>query len=123
MYFALAVTLNVGPVMPSTTAPAPPAPSARAATSARPSLSNVLIMSILLELAAASVDDDLRHHSPVVLGVVAEVVEVGGVQEVGARGDAGGVDDHVSRLAAAQGDRAGVVVEVRAARAAQDVGA
>ena len=71
-------------------------------------------------------DDDFSHHAAKVLRPVAEVVQVGRVEQVPARRDTRCVDQHIGTFTATQRDRAGLVVEIRARpvgvpRPAQDV--
>ncbi len=65
-------------------------------------------------LVAYGREHDLGHHAAEVLLVVAQVVQPGVVDEVGARRQAGGVEDDVRRLAAAEGDRGGLIGQVQA---------
>src|SRR5215469_15746096 len=63
-------------------------------------------------IAALLIDMDFRHQPTEVLGIVGQVIKIWGVEIVGARGNACAVENHVQRLAATQGNRVGVVIEV-----------
>src|ERR1700738_2181789 len=66
-------------------------------------------------------DDDLGHHSAEILGVVAQAIEIGRVDEVGAGGDRGGVEDRVDAFAAAERDRSRRIGSVGAGRTLEEL--
>src|SRR5207253_8264340 len=61
------------------------------------------------------------HQAAEVLGVVRQVVKVGGVKEVGARGNTGTIQNHIQRLSAAERDRVGRDVHIVAGLIAQQL--
>ena len=68
------------------------------------------------------VNADFGHQAAEVFLVVAEVMEVGGVKEIGAGGDVEGVEDYVAGVAAAEGQGHRFGVEIFAAAGAQQAG-
>src|SRR5467141_3444230 len=72
-----------------------------------------LIGSLLALISALLVDMDFGHEPAEILGVVGQVVEIGGVKiKHLARRVTGGIQDHIERLAASQRDRVGVIVQI-----------
>src|ERR1700730_15407509 len=99
--FAVRLKVLVGLVIPSTSA------SATGGNAAIAAARNTAIRIVVLmdRLLASGADDDFGHHSPEILGVIAQVVEVRGVDEVGARRDGRGVEQDVHTLSS--GEREG----------------
>src|ERR1700687_5657712 len=57
-------------------------------------------------------DYDFRHQTAKVFSVIRQVVQVCGVEEVSACGDARTIENDVQRLSASQGDRIGKLIHV-----------
>src|SRR6267378_4085774 len=68
--------------------------------------------SLLDSFAVLLIDHDFSHQSAKVLGVVGQMVEICGVQEVGARRNTCTIENYIQGLAATQSDRIGGDVEV-----------
>src|SRR6266850_2039760 len=109
-------------VIPGTAACAAPSREPMAATAAairRVAAPRPLVVTQFIR--ALLEDADLGHLAAEVFGIVREVIEVGGVEEIRLSGYVGrprGIQDHVERLAAADRDRIGLVVEVVAGQVA-----
>src|SRR5882762_3460393 len=118
MKLGCAVRAKPGPVMPGAAACAV-AVSSKVTPTIKIGSSLVIEIALFLFIAliaALLIDMDLGHQPTEVLGIVRQVIKIGGVEiEDAARGVLGGIgriQDHVDRLATGQRDRVGVVVEV-----------
>ena len=65
------------------------------------------------------VDHDVRHHAAIVFLVIAQLVQPGGIDEIGARFRVRGVEDDIGRLPAAQRDGSGLIEQALAVRPSQ----
>src|SRR5512139_3096844 len=83
--------------------------SVTTAAAASHSLISIRLFMNALLISYQWIDADLCHHAAIILGIIAEKIEVGGVEEIGAGCHAGGIDDHIHRLAAANRHGHGVV--------------
>src|SRR5882762_10199880 len=121
MKLARAVRLNVGPVMPGAAACAA-AVSSKTTTTITTGTSRVIEIALFIFIglmAALLLDDDFSHQPTKVLGIVGQMVKLGGVEVIGARGHAVGIQNHIERFATTQGDRVGEVSRIVASQVTQ----
>src|SRR3974390_3553423 len=107
LYAAPALRLKLVPVMPGAAAWAGTASSIDTATATagrnRHAAQHTLLFKRLM-VALLRGYHYFGHQPAEVLGVVGQMIELRGVEEIGARRHAGAVDDHIEGFAAAQGD-------------------
>src|SRR5258708_1670434 len=125
MEASFACKLKLVPVMPGAVACAVAVNSnvsASIATGASLNIEIVLFIFVAL-IAALLVDPDFSHQSTEVLGIVRQVVEIGGIEiKYLASRVTSGVENHVERLAASQRDGIRVVVQVVSGLIPQEFG-
>src|SRR5882757_2624147 len=79
----------------------------------------LIIIVVAMGIVALLLDYDLGHHAAEVFGVIRQVIQVGGVEEVGSGGNAcgavatgiagrAGIENYVGRLPTTHGDGIGV---------------